>query len=116
VALAGIVSCALTQASPSRPRTLFCVETLGLTVNQAQGDQSPCEASTPDAGTWRFAYAPCPREGALGGCRLATTGPQKTEDTQWYYAGGLYLRSGGEAGDADAAMPPCLSNYTFIAP
>jgi hypothetical protein len=113
---AGIVSCALTMETPSGSQSLFCVETLGDTVNQAKGDQGSCEAEIADAGAWTFAYDACSRADALGGCRLATNGPQETEVTQWYYAGGLYLRSGGEEGDAEAVMPPCLSNYTFIAP
>jgi hypothetical protein len=113
---AGTVSCALTEPTPSGSETLFCVETLGYTVNQANADQEPCEGEPRDAGSWTFAYDACPREGALGGCRLTTDVTQQIETTQWYYAGGLHLRSGGEARDAEAVMPPCLSNYTFIGP
>jgi hypothetical protein len=113
---AGTESCALTSETPAGVRTLFCVETSGLTVNQAQGQQSYCEAEPRDAGAWRFASDACPREGALGGCRLTTDITQKLESTDWYYSGGIYLRSDGEAGAPGATMPPCLSNYTFVAP
>jgi hypothetical protein len=111
------VSCALAQAGPAGSQTLFCVETSGLTVNQAQADQGPCETERTDAGAWMFSYDACPREGALGGCRLATDVSHAVAETQWYYAGGLYLGAGGgDAGAADAAMPPCLSNYTSVSP
>ena len=114
---AGVISCALTRETPAGSQTLFCVETLGLTVNQAQADQSPCEAEATEAGDarWTFAYQACSHTGALGGCRLTTDVTQEIMVTQWYYAGGNYVLSDSEAG-ADASAPMCPSNYTFIAP
>jgi hypothetical protein len=111
---AGTESCALIERTAAGSKTLFCVDTLGLTVNQAMAAQVPCEAEPRDAGPWTFAYDACPREGALGGCRLTTDISQQIQTTQWYYEGGLYLHSAAD--DAGAVMEPCLSNYTFIAP
>jgi hypothetical protein len=111
---AGIESCALIERTTAGSKALFCVDTLGLTVNQAMAAQGPCEAEPRDAGAWIFAYDACPHEGALGGCRLTTDMGQQIRTTQWYYEGGLYLHSAGD--DAEAVMEPCLSNYTFIGP
>jgi hypothetical protein len=110
---AGVVSCALRQHGST---TLFCVETLGYTVNQASGDQTACEQEPADSGTWTFAYDACPRQGALGGCSNTTDVTQVIEVTQWYYAGGLYLRPASDAGDAGPGMARCVGDNNFVDP
>jgi hypothetical protein len=91
------------------------VETSGLTLNQASADQMPCESEPTDAGTWTFAYDACPRQGALGGCSNTTDVTQVIESTQWYYAGGLYLRAASDAGDASPGAR-CVGESNFVDP
>jgi hypothetical protein len=60
----------------------FCIEITGGTAQDRAENQSNCSAS---AGT--FAFAPCPRAGALGGCRYAVPGVGTITD--WSYEDGF---------------------------
>jgi hypothetical protein len=59
-----------------------CLEVTGGTAQDLANNQSNCSAS---GGT--FAFAPCPRAGALGGCR--ETIPTVGSITDWSYEDGV---------------------------
>jgi hypothetical protein len=110
---AGTTSCAFVAGTGAGARTLFCVETTGENVAQAQGDQGVCvgEADPQDAsaGTWTFAFdAGCPRQGTVGGCRTSdTSGSETITVTQWFYDGGIDLRSAPDG----AGIPSCAGEF-----
>ena len=81
--LQGTYSCALgfdPDAGADVPE--FCLEVTGGTAQDLANNQSNCSASR---GT--FALAPCPRTGALGGCR--ETIPTVGSITDWSYEDGV---------------------------
>jgi len=113
---AGTFSCALTLQGPSGPETLFCVQTSGDTVAQAQGSQGLCESTPTDAGgeSWSFLDAGCPLEGAVVGCSLTTIGNQSVTTTQWYYDAGTDISpaivDAGDLLEAGAQRPYCAGS------
>ncbi len=62
--------------------TLLCLEASGGTSQDLASNRQQCAAQGNT-----FAEEPCPREGALGGCRETVAG-SSLEATIWYYADG----------------------------
>lgn len=56
-----------------------CMEITGGTAQDLANNQANCAAAH-----WLFALAPCPRAGALGGCRETLAG---STITSWQYTG-----------------------------
>jgi hypothetical protein len=86
------VSCTVIASADGGVPLTVCEEFSGLSTDDQEALSMSCFVSNApaDAGvqaTAQFAYAPCPRAGVLGGCRLIDAA---TGITFWYYAGGPY--------------------------
>ena len=103
-----VASCTISGSADAGVAQTTCWELSGLTAESRHVFSDSCFVSTAQFGedaTARLAYAPCPRAGALGGCRLNAS----SDTTFWYYAGGQYA--------ADDIPALCVQiNATFVAP
>lgn len=77
-----------------------CLELSGGTAKDLANNQSNCAASN-----WTFLFAPCPRAGALGGCRESVPG---VAITNWFYDDGTMTVSDVQMtcrDEANAGLP-----------
>jgi hypothetical protein len=80
-----------------------CLEVSGGTAQDLANNQANCAASH-----WTFELAPCPRTGALGGCR--ETIPAGAITT-WFYPGGGFTLSEIQMNCQDAANAGIPSQF-----
>ena len=114
VAVAGTASCTISQMLSGGGTTLsqqICEEGMGLSAAQAQQLMQQCmvPGGGADAGLSQqaiFAQAPCPRAGALGGCRVTQSG---MTIVAWYYQMGTFT-------SADIQMLCSSAGATFVPP
>jgi hypothetical protein len=88
-----------------------CLEVSGGTAQDVTNNRQQCVAQGN-----MFAQEPCPRAGALGGCRqtVAATGLVITD---WYYAnGGLTTASVQMLCDGLASVAPSIITVDFVPP
>ena len=112
----GTASCTISQMVSGGGTTLsqqICEEAIGLSAAQVQQMMQQCMVSGglggADAGLSQhatFAPAPCPRDGALGGCRVAQNGMTVVA---WYYQMGALT-------SADIQQLCSLAGTTFVPP
>lgn len=84
-----VASCTIAGSADAGVTTMTCEELSELTPESKRAFSGSCFVSAAQFGddaSAIFASAPCPRAGALGGCRLNAS----TNITFWYYAGGQY--------------------------
>jgi hypothetical protein len=89
-----------------------CIEASGGTAQDRANNRQSCAAQGA-----MFADEPCPRTGALGGCRQTTTVGGNLVLTTWYYADG-----GSTAADIQslceglASVAPSIIKIQFVLP
>jgi hypothetical protein len=97
VATGGEASCTVTESLGDGGLPLqVCAEESGVSAQQAQQLQQQCStqgATAPAGATVRFANGPCPRDHALGGCKLTVAG---VTETAWYYDDGSGLQTSAD--------------------
>jgi hypothetical protein len=84
-----VASCTISGTGDAGVTQTVCEELGELTPESQHVFSGSCFVSSAQYGegsTATFAAAPCPRAGALGGCRLNAS----PSITFWYYAGGQY--------------------------